>query len=84
MLISPVRLLALIEDMDARKAEGLPLSRKPLVIEALRLYARMHTGEPAKYKVERWDWKGLASTARECGGFGRAKQNAAGRADRLL
>jgi hypothetical protein len=27
------------------------------VIEALRLYARMHVGEPAKYKVERWDWK---------------------------
>ena len=28
-----------------------------LVIEALRLYARMHVGEPASYKVERWDGK---------------------------
>jgi hypothetical protein len=25
-----------------------------LVIEARRLYARRHAGEPAKYKVERW------------------------------
>jgi hypothetical protein len=28
-----------------------------LVIEALRLYARMHVEEPAKSKVERWDRK---------------------------
>jgi hypothetical protein len=26
------------------------------VIEASRLFARIHVGEPAKYKVERWDW----------------------------
>ncbi len=27
------------------------------MIEALRLFARIRVGEPAKYKVERWDWK---------------------------
>jgi hypothetical protein len=28
-----------------------------LLIEALRLFARTHDGESAKYKVEKWDWK---------------------------
>jgi hypothetical protein len=27
------------------------------VIEERRVYARMYVGEPATYRVERWDWK---------------------------
>ena len=48
-------LLALIEGMDACKSKGFRISPEtaPLVIEALRLYARTHAGEPAKYKIER-------------------------------
>jgi hypothetical protein len=29
----------------------------PLVVEALRLYARMHAIEPANFRVEKWDWR---------------------------
>ncbi|MGA7371873.1 MAG: hypothetical protein WBW37_04515 [Methyloceanibacter sp.] len=50
-------ILALVERMVARKEKGFGISPEtaPLVIEALRLYARMQVGEPANYKVERWD-----------------------------
>ena len=37
---------------------GISPETAPLVIEALRLYAQMKTGEPANYKVERWDLQG--------------------------
>jgi hypothetical protein len=59
MLVSPLDILKLVEGMDARKENGFRVSPQtaPLVIEALRLYARLHVGEPAKYKVEKWDWK---------------------------
>ena len=59
MLNSPLHILKLVERMEARKEKGFGVSAQtaPLVIEALRLYARMHAGEPAKYKVERWDGK---------------------------
>jgi hypothetical protein len=59
MLAYPKHILELIERMEARKEKGFGVSARtaPLVIEALRLYARMHAGEPAKYKVERWDGK---------------------------
>ena len=45
--------------MESRKEKGFRISPQtaPLVIEGLRLYARMNVGEPASYKVERWDWK---------------------------
>jgi hypothetical protein len=59
MPLSIPDLLELIGRMEARKEKGFGVSPEtaPLVIEALRLYARMHVGEPAAYKVERWDWK---------------------------
>src|SRR5580704_10708713 len=59
MHVSPLHILDLIKRMEARKEKGFGVSAQtaPLVIEALRLYARMHAGEPAKYKVERWDGK---------------------------
>src|ERR1700722_520149 len=49
--------LALVERMEVRKEKGLGVSPQtaPLIIEALPLHARIHVGEPAKYKVERWD-----------------------------
>jgi hypothetical protein len=49
----------LIEGKDARKSKGFRTSPQTasLLIDALRLFARMHVGEPAAYKVERWDWK---------------------------
>jgi hypothetical protein len=48
-----------IERFEAQKERcfGISPETAPLVIEALRVYARMHAGEPAKYKVERWDRK---------------------------
>jgi hypothetical protein len=61
MPVSPLHVLKLVEGVDARKEKGFRVSPQtaPLVIEALRLFARMHVGEPAKYKVEKWDWKDL-------------------------
>ena len=49
--------LALVERMEVRKEKGFGVSPQtaPLIIEALRVYARLHVGEPAEYKVERWD-----------------------------
>jgi hypothetical protein len=37
--------------MEARKEQefGVSAETAPLIIEALRIYARMHAGEPAKY-----------------------------------
>ena len=57
MALSLPHILKLVERMEARKEKGFGISpgTAPLVIEALRVYARMHAGEPAKYKVERWD-----------------------------
>src|SRR5580704_13616943 len=57
MPLSVPNVLALVERMEARKEKGFGVSPQtaPLIIEALRVYARMHAGEPAKYKVERWD-----------------------------
>ncbi len=57
MLALPQQILDLIERMEARKEKGFRVSPQtaPLIVEALRLYARMHAGEPVKYKVERWD-----------------------------
>jgi hypothetical protein len=57
MPLSVPNVLALVERMEARKEKGFGVSSQtaPLIIEALRVYARMHAGEPAKYKVERWD-----------------------------
>ena len=45
--------------MEARKAKGFRVSPATagLVIEALRLYARMHVPEGASHKVEKWDRK---------------------------
>jgi hypothetical protein len=59
MVVSPPHLLRLAEGMEARKAKGFRVSPEtaPVVIEALRLSARMHAGEPAAYKVEKWDWR---------------------------
>src|SRR5580700_3266081 len=56
---SAPHILKLIEGMEACKDRGFRVSPQtaPLVIEAMRLYARMQVGEPANYKVERWDWK---------------------------
>ena len=52
-------ILNLIERIEARTEKGFGISPEtaPLVIEALRLYARMQVREPAQYKVEQWDWK---------------------------
>ena len=60
MKASVPNLLDLIQRMEARKQRGFGISPEtaPLVIEALRLCARMKTGEPAKYKVEKWDLQG--------------------------
>jgi hypothetical protein len=54
-----LHILTLLEGMEARKEKGFRVSSQtaPLIIEALRLYARTHVGEPASYKAERWDWK---------------------------
>ena len=59
--MSPNQIIDLVERMDARKEKGFGVSAQtaPLIIQALRVYARMHAGEPAKYKVERWDEKDL-------------------------
>jgi hypothetical protein len=59
MPLSIPNILDLIGRMESRKEKGFGVSPEtaPLIIEALRLYARMHVGEPASYKVERWDWK---------------------------
>jgi hypothetical protein len=48
----------LIEGMQAGASTGFRVSPQtaPIVIEALRLHARMHVGEPASYKVERWNF----------------------------
>jgi hypothetical protein len=43
--------------LGRKRASASRLKRLVSFIEALRLYARMHAGEPAKYKVERWDGK---------------------------
>ncbi|MGC1576412.1 MAG: hypothetical protein WA813_09865, partial [Beijerinckiaceae bacterium] len=51
----PQQILDLIERMEARKEKGFRVS--PPSSRQLRLYARMHVGEPANYKVERWDCK---------------------------
>ena len=58
MLAIPEHLTQLIEGMEARKEQGFRVSPQTaqIIIEALRLYARAHVGEPASYKVERWDW----------------------------
>jgi hypothetical protein len=60
MSLSLPRIVTLIEGMEARKEKGFRVSPQtaPLIIEALRLYARAPVGEPASYKVERWDWRG--------------------------
>jgi hypothetical protein len=57
--VSPNHMLELVERMEPGRQKGFGVSAQtaPLVIEALRLYARMRAGEPAKYKVERWDGK---------------------------
>jgi hypothetical protein len=59
MTFLPAHVLRLIEGMEARREKGFRVTPQtaPLVIEALRVYANMHAGEPAKYKVERWDWR---------------------------
>jgi hypothetical protein len=53
-------LIDLIGRMEMRKQRGFGISPEtaPLVIEALRHYAGKQAGEPAKYKVERWDLQG--------------------------
>ena len=50
----------LIGRMEACKQRGFGISPEtaPLLIGAIRLYARMKTGEAAKYKVECWDLHG--------------------------
>ena len=59
MAASPLHLIKLIEGMEARVSKGFRVSPQtaPLVVEALRLYARMQAGEPATFKVEKWDWR---------------------------
>jgi hypothetical protein len=53
-------LIDLIGRMEMRKQRGFGISPEtaPLVIEALRHYAQTRAGEPANYKVERWDGQG--------------------------
>jgi hypothetical protein len=60
MPVSIPNILDLIGRMESRKEKGFGVSPEtaPLIIEALRVYARLKAGEPAKYKVERWDWRG--------------------------
>jgi hypothetical protein len=55
MLISPECLIKLTEDMESRVSTGFRVSADtaPVIVEALRLYARMHVSEPATYKVEK-------------------------------
>ena len=59
MLIRPDQLLKLIEGMEAHASKGFRVSPQtaPTIVEALRLYARMHAIEPANFKVEKWDWR---------------------------
>ena len=59
MLIPPNQLLKLIEGMESRVTRGFRVSPQTalIVVEALRLYARMHAIEPANFKVEKWDWR---------------------------
>jgi hypothetical protein len=59
MLIRPNQLVKLIEGMQARVRTGFRVSPQtaPLIVEALRLYARMQAIEPANFKVEKWDWR---------------------------
>ena len=56
----PPNLLDLIARMEVSKQKGFGISPEtaPLVIDALRLYARMKTGEPRSHKVEKWDFQG--------------------------
>ena len=58
-MLSPLRLSKIIEGMESRVTKGFRVSPQtaPLVIEALRLYARMQAGEPATFRVEKWDWR---------------------------
>ena len=51
--------------MEVRKHKGFSVSAQtaPLVIEALRHYARRHLGEPANYKVEKWDLQDIVASA---------------------
>ena len=59
MLIRPDHLLKLIEGMEAGISKGFQVCPEtaPLMVEALRLYARMHAIEPANFRVEKWDWR---------------------------
>lgn len=59
MLISPIRLLKLIEGMEARLSTGFRVSPEtaPVIVEARRLYAHMHAIGPANFRVEKWDWR---------------------------
>jgi hypothetical protein len=59
MLVRPDHLLKLIEGMEARISKGFRVCPEtaPLMVEALRLYARMHAIEPANFRVEKWDWR---------------------------
>ena len=58
MVASIRHILDLIEGMESRASKGFRISAKtaPLIIEALRHYARAQVGEPASFKVERWDF----------------------------
>jgi hypothetical protein len=64
ILISPERLIKLIEGMESRASTGFRVSSDtaPVIVEALRLYARMHAIEPANFRVE--NGTGRTSTAR--------------------
>lgn len=46
----------------SRVATGFRISAQtaPLIVEALRLYARTHTLAPANFRVEKWDWRGVS------------------------
>jgi hypothetical protein len=59
MLASPERLVKLIEGMESRVSTGFRVSADtaPVIVEALRLYARMHAIEHANFRVEKWDWR---------------------------
>ena len=59
MLLRPDQLVKLIEGREARVARGFRVSPQTalVIVEALRLYARMHAVEPANFKVEKWDWR---------------------------
>jgi hypothetical protein len=61
MLTSPMKIMELAARMQERSEKGFRISPETanLVITALHYFAAAQAPEPASFKIEQWDWKGL-------------------------